>query len=321
MEELLAAMRAAAETTRLRLLWLLSQGELNVSELAQILGQSQPRVSRHLKVMCEAGLLDRHKEGSWVLFRVSGSLPGGQWAKALAGLIPADDRELARDAERLNAIRAARARRAAEYFRAAASDWDSLRRLHVSEEQVEAALKRMAGQGPLDLVLDLGTGTGRMLELFAPIAKRAIGIDSSHEMLAIARARLDGQAMGHVQVRHGDVHALPLQAGSADLVVLHQVLHFMDDPAGAIIEAARVLSTAGKLLIADFAPHEREELREDHAHRRLGISAEHMAGYLERAGLAEITREDLPPPAEGGLTVSVWLARHRAGEPHGLKAA
>lgn len=318
MDELLSLLRAAAESTRLRLLWLLAQGELNVSEITHILGQSQPRVSRHLKVMCEAGLLERHKEGSWVVFRIASEGQSGHWAAALAGLIPEGDAVLAQDRVRLSEVRRARAERASAYFRANARDWDKLRQLHVREEEVEAALRRLAGAGHFDLLVDLGTGTGRMLELLAPQATRAVGVDSSHEMLAIARSRLEG--LPQAQVRHGDIHSLPLNAGSADLVVLHQVLHFLDDPAAALSEAARVLRPGGRLLIADFAPHGREELRDDHAHRRLGISPEHMAGYLERAGLAAVTREDLPPPADGGLTVSVWLAQHRAGA-RGVKAA
>lgn len=305
MEALLASLRAAAETTRLRLLWLLAQEELNVSELTQILGQSQPRVSRHLKVMVEAGLLARHKEGSWVLFRLKDCAV----ARALAGLIGADDPVLAEDAARLSGVKAARAERARAYFSANAADWDSLRQLHVREEEVEAALKRLAGPGPFTSLVDLGTGTGRMLEIFAPQAARALGVDMSHEMLAIARDRLAG--LGHVQVRHGDIAAGLREAQGADLVILHQVLHFLDDPAQAVAQAARLLSPGGRLLIADFAPHEREELREEHAHRRLGIAGAQMAQWLARAGLSLLVQDNLPPPASlsGGLTVSLWLAQ------------
>lgn len=309
MDALLSALRAVAETTRLRLLWLLSRAELNVSELTQILGQSQPRVSRHLKVMCEAGLLERHKEGSWVLFRLSRE---AEWGSQIAAMIPEADSVLAGDRARLEAVRAARAERAGAYFRANARDWHRLRQLHVREEAVEASLKRLAGPGPFACVADLGTGTGRMLEIFAPGAQRALGVDLSHEMLAIARSRLEG--LPQAEVRHADITHVPLGNGAADLVILHQVLHFLEDPLAALSEAARILAPGGHLLIADFAPHEREELRDKHAHRRLGFAPAQMADYLGRAGLAVLAHEDLPPPAEpaGGLTVSVWLAGRKA---------
>ena len=304
MESLLALLRAAAETTRLRLLWLLARQELNVSELTQILQQSQPRVSRHLKLMVEAGLLARHKEGSWVLFR----LADDPIARALAQMIAHDDPILQADGERLAEVRANRAARAQAYFSANANEWDKLRQLHVREEEVEAGLRRLAGAGPFELLIDLGTGTGRMLEIFAPQAKRAIGVDLSHEMLAIARDRLSGLA--HVQVRHGDIMEADLPLGQADIIILHQVLHFLDEPEAALQHARSLLKAGGRLILADFAPHEREELREEHAHRRLGISGQQMTEWLQRAGLKLAMQEDLPPPEnlKEGLTVSLWLA-------------
>jgi ubiquinone/menaquinone biosynthesis C-methylase UbiE/DNA-binding transcriptional ArsR family regulator len=311
MEELLAGLRAVAETTRLRLLFVLSHGEFNVSELTQILGQSQPRVSRHLKLMAEAGLLSRYKEGSWVLFRLREQAVGGALARAIVDLLPANDPLLASDIARLEEVRRQRSEAAAAYFRANAANWENLRSLHIREEDVEAALLRIAGSAPLGTYLDLGTGTGRVLKLFAPQAQRAIGVDSSREMLAVARANLDPVRNRGIEVRQGDIYALPYPNGSADFVTIHQVLHYLDEPGRALIEAARVLKPGGRLMIVDFAPHDLEQLRELHAHRRLGIAGDLMSGWLERAGLNLEECEVLPPPArngEHGLTVSIWLA-------------
>jgi ubiquinone/menaquinone biosynthesis C-methylase UbiE/DNA-binding MarR family transcriptional regulator len=311
MEELLAGLRATAEITRLRLLFVLSHGEFNVSELTQILGQSQPRVSRHLKLMAEAGLLSRYKEGSWVLFRLREEARGGALARAIVDLLPADDALLATDLARLEEIRRQRSEAAAAYFRANAANWERLRSLHVREEDVEAAMLRVAGSAAFGTYLDLGTGTGRILRLFAPQARHAIGVDSSREMLAVARAHLDPGKHRAIEIRHADIYALPFSNTSADFITIHQVLHYLEAPGRALIEAARVLRPGGRLMIIDFAPHELEELREEHAHRRLGIAAELMSGWLERAGLTLEQYDVLPPPSqngEHGLTVSIWLA-------------
>jgi ubiquinone/menaquinone biosynthesis C-methylase UbiE/DNA-binding transcriptional ArsR family regulator len=326
MEELLAGLRAIAETTRLRLLFVLSHGEFNVSELTQILGQSQPRVSRHLKLMAEAGLLSRYKEGSWVLFRLREQALGGALARAIVDLLPAHDTLLASDLARLEEIRRQRAETAAAYFGANAKNWERLRSLHIREEDVEALMLEIAGTAPIDTHLDLGTGTGRVLKLFASRARYAIGIDSSREMLAVARAQLDPARYRNIQVRHGDIYALPFPSASADFVTIHQVLHYLDEPGRALIEAARVLNPGGQLLIVDFAPHELEELRELHAHRRLGIADDLMSGWLERAGLGLKRHDVLPPPSqngENGLTVSIWLASKltQPAEPARVAAA
>jgi ubiquinone/menaquinone biosynthesis C-methylase UbiE len=310
MEDLLEGLRAAAETTRVRLLFVLSHGEFNVSELTQIMGQSQPRVSRHLKLMAEAGLLARHKEGNWVLFRLNESGRTGALARSIVDLLPGSDGVLARDLARLEEIKSRRAEVAARYFASNAANWEKLRSLHVREEDVEAAMLRIAGSPKAGTLVDLGTGTGRILSLFAPYAQQAIGIDSSREMLAIARARFEQEGRRHVQVRLGDIYALPFSDESVDFVTMHQVLHFLDDPSRALMEARRVLSPEGRMLIVDFAPHDMEHLREQHAHRRLGISNEQMDEWLARAGARVVTHDVLAPPrlAQGaGLTVSLWL--------------
>jgi len=310
MDNLLAGLRAAGELTRLRLLALLSRSELTVSELTQILRQSQPRVSRHLKLLCEAGLLDRFREGSWVFYRLSRNGPGAALAGVLTGLIPPHDVAVTRDQERLEAVRAARFERANAFFRANAEQWNKLRALYVSETKVEKALLDLGGKDQIDQYVDLGTGTGRMLQLFAPRVRNALGLDLSPEMLAFARAGLEAPEFKHCSVRQGDLFDLPLQDGVADLVTLHQVLHYLDEPASAINEAARVLKPGGRLLIADFAPHELDFLRDTQAHRRLGFTAEEVSGWLANAGLHVAQVAHLPP--EGGddakLTVTIWAA-------------
>jgi ubiquinone/menaquinone biosynthesis C-methylase UbiE len=312
-ESLLAALAAAAEPTRLRLLALLTEAELTVTELVTILGQSQPRVSRHLKLLVEAGLVERHREGAWVFFFiVPGSAAAGLVRDILARL-PTEDETRKADRVRLTEVRRARAEQAARYFAAHAANWDELRALHIPEERVEAAIADLVGSAPLNAVLDLGTGTGRMLELLAARASRAVGVDQSPQMLAVARARLEKAGLRNVQLRQGDIYALPVERDFYDLVIIHQVMHYLDDPARALREAPRALRPSGRLLIVDFAPHAEESLRELHAHRRLGFAGEEIAGLMNDAGLEFIERRDLVPnKKEGGkLTVSLWLGRDR----------
>ncbi len=321
MDHLLTGLRAAGEKTRLRLLFVLSHGELNVKELTQILGQSQPRVSRHLKLLCEAGLLERHREGSWVLFRLADTGAPGALARTIVNLVPGDDASVRRDIQRLEAVRESRNRRAAEYFTANAARWDKIRSLHVAEDDVETAMLDALGDDHIETLLDLGTGTGRVLELFADRVDYGIGIDFSQEMLTYARAKLEKAGLNHCQVRHGDLFHLPYDSESKDTITIHQVLHYLDDPLAALQEAARVLKPGGRLLVVDFAPHELEFLREEHAHRRLGISAGQMESWIEDAGLKLVSQDALPPTGgakEEGLTVSIWLAEQaHAGSGRG----
>jgi demethylmenaquinone methyltransferase/2-methoxy-6-polyprenyl-1,4-benzoquinol methylase/ArsR family transcriptional regulator len=306
--QLLAGLEAAGEETRLRILCLLDQAELTVTELVAILGQSQPRVSRHLRLLVEAGLGVRQREGAWAFFRLADE--GGAIARDLTLRLDPADPILNADRARLQVAREARRRQAAAYFAERAADWDTIRALHAPEERVEAALLSMIGDRPYGDLLDLGTGTGRMLELLAPRAARAVGVDQSAAMLSLARSHVDQAGLRHVSLRQGDIYAAPVERDSFDLVVIHQVLHFLDDPARALAEAARALRPGGRLAVVDFDAHEQEFLRADFAHRRLGFAIKEIETYLADAGLAAIRSELVPPGADesGKLTVALWLA-------------
>ena len=305
MELLLQGLRAAAEPTRLRLLALCAHAELTVTELTQILGQSQPRVSRHLKLLCEAGLLERHREGTWAYYRLADASECSHLARTLVDLVPVCDDALTRDLGRLGAIKQARAAAAADYFRANADRWDEIRSLYVPEAEVEAALLNAIGDGPINDFLDIGTGTGRILEIFASRIKRGTGIDLSHEMLQIARAKLEEAGHRHCQVRHGDMYNLQLPASEFDVLVVHQVLHYAQNPAAVIFEASQTLRPGGKLLVVDFSTHDQEFLRTDHQHRWLGFEREQVSAWCTAAGLQVQAPIEL---AGRSLTVLIWLA-------------
>ena len=306
---LVTQLRAAGEITRARILALLAHGELSVGELAQVLNQSQPRLSRHLKFLTGAGLIERLPEGAWVFYR----LPAEGGARALVDTLIASvdthDPELKRDLDRLRDVKGERAEAAGQYFARVADEWDRLRALHYAEADIEKAVLAEAGPGPFDLVVDFGTGTGRMLTLFAGMARRVEGIDLSHQMLTVARSKLQDAGAANASVRHGDATASPYADSSASLVIIHQVLHFLDDPGRALVEAARVLAPGGSLIVVEFAPHTLEHLRTEHAHRHLGVSEADMARWADRAGLTVKAAKTFGAPGgEKGISVMVWSA-------------
>jgi ubiquinone/menaquinone biosynthesis C-methylase UbiE len=308
--DLNSALKAAGEETRLRIVALLSEAELTVSDLTDILRQSQPRISRHLKLLAEAGLVERFREGSWAFFRLGERGGSASLARDLVARLDPDDTTIARDRERLASVRAARAAAAQKYFARHAAEWDRIRKLHVADEAVEEAISTALADKPFRSLLDLGTGTGRMLELFGPSIERGLGLDMSLDMLSLARTRLDRAGLRHCSVRQGDIYDLALPKDSFDVVIIHQVLHFLDDGARAIAEAARVLRPSGRLLVVDFAPHDLEFLRDEHAHRRLGFPPEAVSGWLAAAGLDVMAQQTLKPDrnSEGKVAVSLWLA-------------
>jgi ubiquinone/menaquinone biosynthesis C-methylase UbiE/DNA-binding transcriptional ArsR family regulator len=318
-----ARLRAAAEPTRLRLLRLLQNGEFNVKDLTQLLGQSQPRVSRHIKLLAEAGLIERYQEASWVFVRASSDPGVRSFIEAALSLIAAHDPQILRDAERADKIRAARSLLAQTYFDQNAAEWDRIRSLHVPERDVEAAILEALGPGPYELLLDLGTGTGRVLELAAGRARRLVGVDTNREMLKCARVRLDKAELVNCSVRLADIYNLPFSEESAGAVVIHQVLHFLDNPKAALIEAIRVLQPGGRLVLVDFAPHNLEFLRQEHAHVRLGFAAGEIAGWLGECGLGSSTYRELQADHmnHNALTVAVWAGEKASARTQRWRAA
>lgn len=308
-DQTVAALSAAGEPTRLRVLSLLSGEELSVMELSRILDQSQPRVSRHLKLMTEAGLVERFPDGARVFYRLAAEPAARRLVGTVLDLLDAKAYEA--DDRRLEDVRREREVAAEAYFERVAPQWDRIRSLYVCDSAVEAAILRVAGDGPFERVVDLGTGSGRMLTLLGKKAKMAVGLDLSQNMLNLARANVSKAGLEGVELRHGDIFATRLPAQSADLVIVHQVLHYLSDPAAAVAEAARLVAPGGRLLIVDFAPHQLEELREAHQHRRLGFSDAEIRRWLADGGLEGSAPIALPPDTDG-LTVSIWTAQRPA---------
>ncbi|MGO6987436.1 ArsR/SmtB family transcription factor [Rhizobium johnstonii] len=311
LDALVDVLKAAGEPTRLRLLALLDGGDLTVTDLTEILGQSQPRISRHLKLLGEAELIERYQEGAWAYFRLKQDGKAAMLARALLKHVSENDPTVLRDGERLSQVNRQRAERAQAYFSRNAAEWDELRRLHAADEEVDAAVIRLLGSQPIDSLLDLGTGTGRILELLSGLYRRATGVDASRDMLSVARANLDKSRITKATVRHADILNLPFEGQDFDLVTIHQVLHFFDQPEIAIAEASRMLRPGGRLVVIDLAPHTLEYLRDEHAHVRLGFSHQAMSDWLRKAGLDVEQVVDLHPGQQSGqgLTVTVWLAR------------
>ncbi|MBZ6075204.1 ArsR/SmtB family transcription factor [Microvirga puerhi] len=309
----LAILRAAAEETRLRILALLTEGELSVSDFTDILGQSQPRISRHLKLLVEAGLVERHREGAWAFFRLTDRSDASRIIRPMLDGLNRSDPLLLDDRTRLEAVRSQRSHAAQAFFSRLAPEWDRIRSLHAPESTVEAAVLDVLGDKPIRNLVDLGTGTGRMLQLLAPRALRTVGLDASHAMLSVARANLEKAGLRGIELRQGDIYAPPFPRDTFDLVVIHQVLHYLDDPARAIREASRLVAPGGRILVVDFAAHNLEFLRETQAHRRLGFTPEQVADWLDEAGLDCTLNRQIAPSKKGDeqLIVSLWLGQDR----------
>ena len=309
LEPLGVALKALGDPTRLRIAALLREGELTVSDLVEVLGQSQPRLSRHLKLLCEAGLASRSSEGAYAYFR----LLAHPLTEATLGALDDADIWRARDEAALHALRTRREAEREAYFAAQAEQWDALRAQHVPLARVDAAV-REALPGPFDALLDIGTGTGHVLELLSDRFGQGLGVDTSPDMLRMARTRIDGAGMRHVRVRRADARAIdPLSVEEMpregfDAVVIHQVLRHIDRPGRVLAEAARLMAPGGTLLVVDFAPHDLTVLKTEHQHQRLGLADDEMAAWFAEAGLEADGRVALEPDGDGRLTVILWRA-------------
>jgi ubiquinone/menaquinone biosynthesis C-methylase UbiE/DNA-binding transcriptional ArsR family regulator len=311
MDQLLQGLRAAGEATRLRVLGLCAHAELTVTELVEILDQSQPRISRHLRLLVEAGLLRRHQEGNWAYYRLSEAAAGGELARLLVDLMPADDSVHAQDLARLQSVKEARAVTAAAYFMKHAPEWSRISAELYDDKRIDAALVESLGKAPLGDLLDIGTGTGHTLEVLGGKAESGIGIDRSIDMLKVARANIWRAGLKNCQVRLADMLRLPFPPDSFDTVTLRWVLHFSESPDAAIAEAARVLRPGGRLAVVDLAPHDRDELRQQHAHRWMGFEDGTLGGFLEHSGLVAEAAQRL----DGGpLAVCLWLGKRPAND-------
>ncbi len=321
-DELVGSLRAIAEPTRMRLIALLGREELTVTEVCRVIGQSQPRTSRHLRLLVDAGVLERAPEGAFVYYRLAEDSPEAEMAHGVASLAPPDDVTLAADLAALSRVRVARIEAAIAYRDEHADELEALNDLHVGEAAVEEALLEMLnGDGSIGRLLDIGTGTGRMLELLAPHTEQSVGLDLDHDMLQLARAALDAAHLPQAVVRHGDLHRPPFEPASFDVAVMHHVLHLLDAPGGAISDAARLLRPGGRLLVADFATHDLDQLRSLHGHRCLGISDKDMLGWAVQAGLEVEDERSLPPTNPGEqLTVRLWLLRAQSRARNGTAA-
>ncbi|WP_417592400.1 ArsR/SmtB family transcription factor [Parasphingorhabdus sp.] len=313
MDHILNIFRALADPTRLRIVLLLQKMELAVGELAQILNQSQPRISRHIKILDEAGLAERRKEGSWVFLKPGPAAELAIWGRIFRSDKVAKSDQALEDQAQLSLVRKARAEMAEQYFSAHAEEWDAIRSLHLPEADVERAMLALLRDAQLGKMLDIGTGTGRMVELFGPSAQSVIALDKSPEMLRLARAKLlesetdrGSDLVQKTELKQGDFNQLPVDSGAVNTVILHQVLHYAQHPEAVLVEVSRVLKSNGIVLIADFAAHDREDLRTEHAHARLGFSDDSMKRWLTASKLELVQTRTL----DGGeLTVKIWVAR------------
>jgi len=310
MENVANILKVLGHPERLRILALLSRGELTVSELTHILGLSQPRVTQYINSLESAGVIERLKEGSWVFSRLrNGNASVTALVATTLNALPHDDKTLLSDQKRLLDVRKKRAEAADAFFASVANDTGQLGDEYLPQSDIETAMRELAGEGPFNFMVDLGTGTGRVLDVFSDRITRGTGIDNNTDMLKVARHKLASSGHSHISLRQGDLHRAPIDSGTADLVTLHQVLHYLDDPSEAIAEAARLLTPGGMLLMVDFEAHNQDSFRDNYAHRRLGFTDSDISGWTVQSGLQFLPSLLIDNTTTSGPRVKVWSAK------------
>ena len=309
MDAIATYLKTLGHPDRLRILALLSQGELTVSELVQILGLSQPRVTQYIKSLEQVGIVERMREGSWVFSRLKrGQQANSAILAATLAALAGENALLDSDRDSLNKVRDDRSRQAEAFFASVANDLDQLGHEYLPQADIETALLSLVPGQEFSRMVDLGTGTGGMLKLFAPHIRSGVGVDDSVEMLRVARHTLSDDAYMHISIQQADLQDAPLKDGAADLVTLHQVLHFLEEPARAVNEAARLLVDDGHLLITDFALHDFDSYHEKYSHRRLGFSDQDMHQLLSDYGFELDQVRTLPASGPTTPDVKIWHA-------------
>lgn len=286
---MLDLLKALADPCRLRLVAVLLRAEFTVQELTQILDMGQSRISRHLKILSEAGVLSVKRQGTWSYYRV------GEDSAFFCAIRPAFERELEQLPQRREDLAAvalaleARRRRSLEFFDQHARTWDVLSRTLLPVPQYQERLLSLVPT--VDTLLEIGVGTGALLPDLSRRAAKVIGVDHSPAMLDEARRRLDHAGNSAAELRLGEMTHLPLADGGAGCVVANMVLHHAADPQAVLAEITRVLKPGGILVLADLARHEREWAREQLADQWLGFEEEELRGWLQGAGLGSIVIE------------------------------
>jgi ubiquinone/menaquinone biosynthesis C-methylase UbiE len=302
---------ALADTTRCRMLLLLEHHELTVSDLCQVVQLPQSTVSRHLKTLVDDHWVVSRKDGTSRLYAlVDGdeNIPSRRlWSvvrEEIAGSPAA-----VQDGSRLKSVLASRKSRSQAFFESRAGQWDHMRQeLFGQTFHLHAMMGLLAGG---KVIGDLGCGTGQLTEVLSPYAQQVIAVDESREMLSTARKRLTGRA--NVDLRRGDLMALPIETDVLDIAALLLVLHHLPDPSAALVEAARVLRPGGFIVIADMLPHEREAYRREMGHVWLGFAPAEMDARLKDAGFVDVQIWPIPPDAEaGGPSLFAAIGRVKA---------
>lgn len=277
--------KALADDTRLRLLNVLNRYELNVNELIAVMDMGQSRVSRHLKILASAGLLSWRRDGLWVFYS---AVADGEGRKFIEAMLPfvAGEKEFQEDLSAAAGIIEERLRTTRQFFNAIADDWDQLAREVLGAYDLPGAIAALVPSG--SVAVDLGCGTGEVVERMLESADEVIGVDGSARMLDLARRRFAADA-SRVSLRIGDLEHLPLRDGEADFVCVNMVLHHLSSPVAALEEARRVLRPGGRIAIADFDRHEDESMRVNYGDRWLGFTEEGLRSALENAGFTPLS--------------------------------